>query len=146
MKFRALIFEDDNAIRSYLRQLFDDFGYEVFTFQDPSICPLNEKHDCDCPVEHACADVIISDNNMQKVDGLDFIKGLKQKGCKVDHIAIMSGDWTPEAIDEAEKLGCKILAKPFRMEAVADWLKKCEKKIKHGRKLSTSIGFVQEKP
>lgn len=143
MKFRALIFEDDDAVRGYLRQLIDSLGYEVFTFPDPSVCPLNDKSTCDCPLEQACSDIIISDINMLEMQGLEFIKDMKQKGCKVNHIAIMSGDWTPAAIEEAEKLGCEIIQKPFPSKVVTDWLKKCEKQVKENRKLSNAIVFQQ---
>jgi DNA-binding NtrC family response regulator len=136
MRYRVLIFEDDDSIRSALWQFFDSLGYEVFTFPDPSLCPLNEKQFCDCPLEHACSDIILSDINMPQVKGIDFIKDMKRKGCKVNNIAIMSGDWTIEAIEEAGKFGLKVIEKPFKFEDLEDWLDKCEKGLKENRKLS----------
>jgi len=136
MRYRVLIFEDDDSIRSALWQFFDSLGYEVFTFPDPSLCPHNEKQFCNCPLEHACSDLILSDINMPQVKGIDFIKDMKRKGCKVKDISIMSGDWTIEAIEEAGKLDLKVIEKPFKFEVMGDWLDKCEKGLKENRKLS----------
>jgi DNA-binding NtrC family response regulator len=139
MKYRVLIFEDNDTIRSVLYQFIGGLGYEVFTFTDSSLCPLHKKQFCDCPHKSACSDIIISDLNMPKVNGTEFIKDMWKKGCKVNNIAIMSGDLTSEATEEFEKLGCHILKKPFDFEVLKDWLKNCEKVIQENRKLSNWI-------
>ena len=139
MKYRLIVLEDDDIIRSALWQFFDDLGYEVYTFQNPSLCPLNEKQFCDCPLEQACSDMILSDINMPQVTGIEFIKDMRQKGCRVKNIAIMSGDWTTDAIEEAGNFGVKIFEKPFDLEALIDWLNKCIEGIKENRKLSDWI-------
>jgi len=61
---------------------------------------------------------------------------MKRKGCKVDNIAIMSGDWTVEATEEAGKFGLTVIEKPFKLEVLRDWLNKCEKGLIKDRKLS----------
>ncbi len=139
MKYRVLIFEDNDTARSVLYQFIGGLGYEVFTFSDPSLCPLHKKKFCDCPHKSACSDIIISDLNMPKVNGTEFIKDMWKKGCKVNNIAIMSGNVTPEAAEEFEKLGCKIFRKPFDFEDLKDWLRNCEKVIQENRKLSNWI-------
>lgn len=48
----------------------------------------------------------------------------------------MSGDWTTEAIEQAGKFDIKIFEKPFDLEALKDWLNKCEIGIDEDRKLS----------
>lgn len=139
MKYRVLIFDDNDAVRSVLYQFINGLGYEVFTFTDPSLCPIHQKLICDCPHKSACSDIIIADLNMPKVDGTEFIKDMWKKGCKVKNIAIMSGGLTPEATEEFEKLGCQIFMKPFDFEVLKDWLKNCEKVIQENRKLSNWI-------
>ena len=136
MKYRLIVLEDNDIIRSALGQFFESLGYEVYSFQDPSLCPLYGKQFCDCPLEHACSDVILSDINMLQVKGIDFVKDMRQKGCKVKNIAVMSGDWTTEAIEQAGKFDIKIFEKPFDLEALKDWLNKCEIGIDEDRKLS----------
>lgn len=136
MRYRLLILEDNDTIRSALCEFFNGLGYEVVAFPNPSICPLNAKQFCDCPLEHACSDIIISDINMPEIKGIDFIIDMKRKGCKVNNIAIMSGDWTAEAIEEAGKIGVKIIEKPFELGVIENWLNKCKTGIKENRKLS----------
>ena len=43
MKYRVLIFDDNDTIRSVLYQFIDGLGYEVFTFTDPSLCPFKKR-------------------------------------------------------------------------------------------------------
>ena len=76
---------------------------------------------------------------MPNVNGTEFVKDMWKKGCKVNNIAIMAGDISPEATEEFEKLGCQILKKPFDFEVLKDWLKNCEKLIQKNRKLSNWI-------
>ncbi len=38
MNYRALIFDDMKEIRKILWKLFDNRGYEVFTFSHPASC------------------------------------------------------------------------------------------------------------
>jgi DNA-binding NtrC family response regulator len=139
MKYRVLIFEDNDTLRSILYQFIGGLGYEVFTFTDPSLCPLHKKKFCDIPNKSTCSDIIISGFNMPKVNGTEFIKDMWKKGCKVNNFAIMSGNVTPEAVEEFEKLGGKIFRKPFDFEDLKDWLKNCEKVIQENRKLSNWI-------
>ena len=110
---RVLIFEDNNFLRCTLKDFLGDFGYEVFTFEDPVASPLYKKNYCDCRTGKTCADIIISDVNMPCINGLDFIRGQIQKGCKVKSRALMSGDWTHTNLQIARNLGCRIFTKPF---------------------------------
>ncbi len=139
MKYRLIVLEDDDIIRSALGQFFDSLGYEVYAFQDPSLCPLYGKQSCDCPPEHACSDIILSDINMLQVKGIDFVKDMRLKGCRVKDIAVMSGDWTSKAVEEANKFDVKIFEKPFELEALKDWIDKCETGIHQDRKLSNWV-------
>jgi DNA-binding NtrC family response regulator len=64
-----LVFDDDENIRSFLWQMLDKRGYEVFTFPEPGSCLLNIKDNCDCPVTQACGDIILSDVDMPNISG-----------------------------------------------------------------------------
>lgn len=72
MKIRALVFEDNDQLRSLISTILEMRGYEVFTFSEPGSCPLYLKDKCPCPLKHTCADIIITDINMPSVTGLDF--------------------------------------------------------------------------
>ena len=134
--YRVLIFDDQEAIRSLLWVLFDNRGYEVFTFPHPGLCPLYKKPECPCPIKEACADIILSDLQMPIKTGIDFLEEQLRKGCKCKNMALMSASFTNEAISKANSLGIKLFRKPFGIEEVVEWLEKVEKNIDVDRRLS----------
>lgn len=73
---------------------------------------------------------------MPFLNGLDFIRGQIQKGCKVKSWALMSGDWTHANLDSAQNLGCRIFTKPFDILKIVRWIKECQKRMDSYRELS----------
>ena len=136
MKIRALVFEDNDVFRSVVSSFLTDREYEVFEFPEAGGCPLYLKSGCPCPLNHSCADIIITDINMPGITGLDFIGNQVTHGCKVKHFAMMSFAWTSEQLEQAQRLGCHILEKPFEREDLEVWLNECEKAINPERELS----------
>jgi DNA-binding response OmpR family regulator len=136
---RVLIFEDNDTLRSSLKYILNARGYEVFTYSDWRRCPAYDPINHQCPIDHACADIIISDVNMPTKTGFELIKELQQKGCKAKHRALMSGDWTDSGLKYAQELGCHIFHKPFDIRKMLWWLDDCAKKINPERKLSDSL-------
>ena len=136
MRPRVLIFEDNDILRSALEYILDERGYEVFTFANPGLCQIYDSVDHNCPVDHACTDIIISDVNMPSKTGLEFIQERRQKGCKVKYKALMSGDWTDSDLKYAQELGCRIFHKPFDIREMLKWLGDCVEKINSERRLS----------
>ena len=136
MRPRVLIFEDNDILRSALEYILDGQGYEVFTFSNPRLCRIFDSVDHNCPTNHACTDIIISDVNMPSKTGLELIKERRQRGCKVKYRALMSGDWTDADLEYAHELGCQIFHKPFSIKELLKWLGNCVEKIKFERKLS----------
>ena len=136
MKPRILIFEDNDILRSALEYILNERGYEVFTFANPRMCQFFDSVHHYCPLDHACADIIISDVNMPASNGLEFMKERLQKGCKVKYRALMSGGWTDSDLKYARELGCHIFHKPFNIEEMLKWLDDCAQKINSDRKLS----------
>jgi DNA-binding response OmpR family regulator len=136
VKLRALIFDDDAMIRQLLWTVFDQRGYQVFTFPDPGLCPLSSAHHCTCPTSGVCADVIISDLNMPNVKGLDFVEALREKGCTCHAIALMSGSWSEEDESRGRRIGCKLFAKPFTISELNDWLRQIESSVSADRVLT----------
>ena len=116
MKPRVLIFDDNEILRSTLKYILDQQGYEVFTFPDPALCPVYNSVNHNCRMDHGCADIIISDVNMVTENGLDFIKNRMEKGCRIKYRALMSGDWTDSDLQNARELGCRVFLKPFFSE------------------------------
>ena len=87
MKPRILLFENNNILRSALKELLEVLGYEVFSSADAGFCPMFDLYNHNCPSDHACADIIISDVNMSTKIGLELMKERKQRGCKAKYRA-----------------------------------------------------------
>jgi len=136
MNLRAFVFEDNDTLRSMIVSILESRGYEVMSYSEPSLCPMSLDRECPCPLEHACADIIITDINMPNMTGLEFLENRKKNGCKVQNRAVMSGRWTDEELDEARGLGCQVFEKPFRFRDLFEWLDECEKKVDPKRRLS----------
>jgi CheY-like chemotaxis protein len=132
---RVVLLDDNKALRTVLSALFAQRGYEVLAFSDPTICPLQMLPACRCKENETCADVILTDLDMPKMNGLRFIENQKIKNCKCRHIAVMSGYLTNEDISRAEKLGCKVFEKPFDRKELFQWLDEIEKALQSERQL-----------
>ena len=135
IKYRILIFDDEESIRDVLWRYFNHRGYEVFTFPHARACPISELHECICPVYEVCADLIISDLNMPFVRGLDFLEQQISKGCKVKNLALMSGELQESDSERADKLGIRIFLKPFRLADIGKWAAEAGAAISSNRKL-----------
>ena len=89
---------------------------------------------------HACgitADIPYkSDIHMPTISGVDFLTIQKRKGCKVENMALISGDWSESLRQQAKHLGCKTFEKLFRIADLTKWLEECESRINPGRKLA----------
>jgi CheY-like chemotaxis protein len=135
MKLRALIFEDNEALRHMLRMILDRRGYEVFAYPHPGLCPLSTLKACPCQSGTICADLIVSDMSMPEISGIDFIYQLIAMKCKRPHFALMSGSWALQDMRPVEQLGCKIFEKPFALSKFVSWLAEIEPVIPKDRGL-----------
>ena len=137
MQIRALVFDDDEGVRLLISSIFEMRGYEVLSFTAPRSCPIYLDKNCPCPRNYACADILITDNHMPGMTGLDFIEHQTQNGCKVicKNKALMSSAWTDQDKKQVGKLGCHLFDKPFGIEEVHKWLEECENRINAKRKL-----------
>ena len=139
MKPRVLVFEDSDILRSALKHLLNGFGYEVFAFSNPGLCPVDDSANLNCTLDHACADIVISDENMPIQTGLEHMKVRKQKGCKIKYRVLMSGDWSGPDLQHAQELGCHIFHKPFNLREMIQWLDDCCERIDPERELSNLL-------
>ena len=138
MKLRIFIFEDDPGLRRLLTFIFDQEGHEVLSFPDPGACPLYHDEKCQCPQDYPCGDILITDNRMPRMTGLEFIRRQVKNGCRGAALnkAVMSARWCHEDIREAEDLGCRILYKPFRVDDLKNWVRERALDIDPVRKLA----------
>ena len=129
MRFRAVIIDDEPSVRQSLEYLCARRGYEVLAFPDPGLCPLYVSPPCPCPRGIACADLLLVDQYMLEVDGLDFVAGLRAKGCAGLQIAAISGAWPPAARARAVGLSCRLLRKPFELPELFAWFDSVEAQV-----------------
>ena len=119
MKYRALLCEDNEYVREVIKFVLDERNYEVFQFEDAAECPLHSTTECICNAENVCADIIISDVSMPKVNGLEFVEKLRGIGCKIKYIALVSGYWTEQDISRANGIGSTVFHKPLHPDVLS---------------------------
>ena len=119
----ALVFDDNLICRTFFSDILDEQNFAVTSFADPTLFLTDHDYEY-CPADHPCVDLIITDNQMPGMTGLEFLEQLKQKGCKVpdQRKAIISGNWSSEQVTRAEKIGCKVFHKPTPMDELHAWL------------------------
>ena len=132
LRIRAMIFDDDPAIRSLLRAIFELREYEVMAFAHAFVCQM-----CQCPNGSVPADIIICDISMPGITGVEFLEHQRMKGCRSKNLAMMSGFWSESDRRRARNLDCQIFEKPFTTQEIVTWLDACEKMIDPKRMLSS---------
>ena len=135
MPARIVILEEDELIRELLQEMCEQQGCEVIAYPNPGLCPLHVEHRCPCAPHKVCADGIICDLRMPLVQGLDFLESLRSKGCLCQRIALLSGAFEAEDIARATRLGCQVIAKPFKIQEIMDWLEQVNKVLAPHRSL-----------
>jgi CheY-like chemotaxis protein len=136
MKLRILFFEDDHNIRNLLAMTIGHAGHEVLAYPDPTEWRLCESNKCCCSEGSTCADAVITDNQMPRMTGLEFVGRKKAAGCKaVRKTLLFSGDLSPSVKKQARQLGCTVFAKPMGPWEILDWIKDVEEGVDPDRKL-----------
>lgn len=120
---RALVIDDDVYCLDITSEYFRYKGFDV-TAQLRPTCPAMEQGAEICPVGQPHFDIIISDNRMPGMTGLEFFALLEQKKCRIpaSHKALLSGDLTQEEFSKAVECGYKVFRKPCPLELLDRWL------------------------
>ena len=120
---KAVILDNDPVSLSLLANALHHSGYEVLAYSNPTECPLYSRKPCPCKTDLLCPDIIISDFDMPKVNGVEFIEALRRNGCHSAHIALISSHLIPrEMLERASKLDVKFFAKPLHRSQIEAWL------------------------
>ncbi len=120
----AVVFDDNPYMADLLKDIMEEKQYKVTSFANPTLflpqCDERRSHMGCGP----CVDVIITDNEMPELTGLEFLKLLKKYECKIPNhrIAIISGNFSREQVTEAECLDYKVFHKPFLVGDILTWL------------------------
>ena len=139
-KPRIIIYDDDTFILQMLRAHFSEMNYEVQCFSEPIPCPDKiNTNGCSSP----CADIIISDFGMPKINGIELLSRQAKSGCPITarNKAIMSGDLPYEHIDKITELVGMFFQKPIHMEELNAWTKECISRIDLSQPLADSVAW-----
>jgi FixJ family two-component response regulator len=130
-KPRVMIFDDDRTVLELLHIFFSQSGYEVFPYNTPILCPLNENSADRGACLAQCADLVLSDFKMPKMTGIELLRLQSGRGCRIGNKmkAIMSGYSGEEIAVQSERPGYKLFKKPFDFTELSGWLRECEKDI-----------------
>ena len=110
MKPRVLVVDDEEAVRSSLRMIFDYEGYEVLLAANG---PAGLKM-----AEQEAPDLVFLDIKMPQMDGLEVLKRLKAEEPSPP-VVILSGHGTVKTAVEAVKLGAfDFIEKPPESERI----------------------------
>ena len=122
IKLKIMLIEDEACIRDSLTWFLEDMGHEVIDGLVPFNCEVYHGESCSGNV--SCADVLLIDQHLPGMIGLEFIQLLKERGCKgiTSNMILMSGDTTSIDRTKAERLGCTVVQKPMSFEFLGDWL------------------------
>jgi len=123
---RIVLVDDDSGFRESFADILRGHDHEVYTFDNPNICPLQMMPECRCNENEVCTDVIITDLKMPLIDGLEFIKAQKAKHCRCHHIVLVSCNITEGDMQAADSLGCAIFTKPIDIDRFIEWLNNLE--------------------
>jgi len=128
---RILILDDDKEIRELLTTALTGKGHEVTAYADPTEFPFLNKESCPCPPDHPCADIIIADIVMPNIEGIEFLRKLREAGCHPiirGNIALMSGYLTLHYMNDLNEMGVHYFRKPFVLEEIYQWVEQCRER------------------
>lgn len=130
-KRRAIIFDDSDSVRSFFQDYFKFLNYEVLAFREPRVCPIYTNHSGSCSRQHACADILITDYRMGRMNGAELLRMQLARGCKLHpaNKALISGDAGQDVVDSVTSLGFAFFRKPVKLDRMAAWLSECEQRM-----------------
>ena len=135
---RVLVLDDEPAIQRLLKVVLESEGYEVITTDDGHLALETIRHN---PV-----DLIIQDLRMPKLDGLQFLRKLKEQNPELPSI-VLTAYGTLETAVEAMRLGAYThINKPFDTEeirlTVSRALERIELRKKNPRSLVPFLDII----
>jgi two-component system response regulator AtoC len=117
---RVLVIDDEENLRHYLQTVLGEEGYHVETANDGK--GAIEK------MQRGTWNIILCDIKMPVMDGMAFLKEVKEKGLE-GTIIMMSAYGTVDTAVEAMKIGAyDYISKPFNADEIILTLKKAEER------------------
>lgn len=109
---KLLVVDDERNLRTVIQKEMVRKGHEVETAPDGQAAwELLESRDFD---------VLLCDINMPRLDGMDLLRRIREKGQNPPEVIMLTGQGTVETAIEAMKLGSyDYLTKPYRIAELA---------------------------
>jgi CheY-like chemotaxis protein len=126
---RILLLEDNAVIRTMVLNVLTKPGWEVLSFPEPAACPLYHDASCKCQDPEQCADVIVTDFDMPRMNGCAFVQQLVDKGCRVKNIAMLSDSQDAAILEHARKLGFAVFSKEQGFNPLLTWLEELDGRV-----------------
>ena len=102
---RTLVVEDEKHLNIMISEAILDEGYSV----DSCFNGLEALELCEC----AQYDVIVLDIMMPKMDGFEFVRRIRENGCKTPVVYLTSRDSVSDKVRGLESGGDYYMVKPF---------------------------------
>ena len=77
-KPKVLIFDDDAQIRGMVEKYFALKGYDALSFNEPTSCSIYGDSADNCRNLYPCADILITDCQMPRLDGLGLVARIRE--------------------------------------------------------------------
>jgi len=130
-KRRAVVIDSEGVIVDLFKEYFATRNYEVFSYTSAIVCPLRDENWNLCNTDFPCADVIITDYSMTRLNGLELLLEQSRQGCKLnrENKAVMSGYLDGEMYRKIKQQGYTFFQKPIDFAKFSAWLDECEKRV-----------------
>ncbi len=120
---KALVLDDNHVLRNLLTVFLEEKGFQVVSYSNP--CLFLDAHGGQVQAANIdFFDVILTDNMMPCMNGLDFLDTIKCMGCRISerHMAVISGTWSNEDLERAKQNGYQIFHKPCHIDEIHGWI------------------------
>jgi CheY-like chemotaxis protein len=140
-KPRAIVCDDDDVILVVFRHILEAAGYEVLTADTPVTCAFYREHSGSCPQHNRCTDILLTDNAMPGMTGLELLEMQHRGGCKLTsrNKALMTGAEDTALRERAAVLGSRFFPKPVPVAAFLAWLQECERRVDLSEPLASDL-------
>ncbi len=141
-KIRINIFDDDATNLKLFSTIMSARNYEVYAYDRAVACPVYKDQAEECSRLRPCADIILTDNQMPRMTGIEMLLDQARRGCRIDirNKAVASADFDHDQRKIIEGLGCAVFDKPFRLDDIVTWHDDCERRID----LSMPLGIIRK--
>lgn len=122
---KMLIIDDEESVRLTLGLFAEMLDLDVVLHESPLSCVMARPGQCSCPENKPCCDLLLTDQNMPLMKGLELVQMLIKAGCRLplDRIAVMSRTFDQMEKNAVQEVGCRVLQKPVVYEDLLRWVK-----------------------